>query len=61
MGLQMGYKEGDLPVTEDLSARLIRIPCYFELKQEDQDRVFEAITNFFSNQSVSWKLVSTGT
>ena len=50
MGLQMGYKKGDFPVTEDLSARLIRIPCYFELKMEDQDRVFEAVTSFFANQ-----------
>ncbi|MBN1225804.1 MAG: dTDP-4-amino-4,6-dideoxygalactose transaminase [Deltaproteobacteria bacterium] len=50
MGLKMGYKKGDLPVTEDLSARLMRIPCFFELKQEDQDRIFEAVTTFFATK-----------
>lgn len=50
MGLKMRYKEGDLPITEDLSARLMRIPCFFELKQEDQDRIFEAVTTFFATK-----------
>ena len=39
--------KGDLPVTENISERLILIPCFFELKQEEQDRVFEAIKTFF--------------
>ena len=47
MGLRYGYKPGDLPVTEDLSARLIRLPCYYELSQQDQDRVIAAVHDFF--------------
>jgi len=47
MGLKMGYKHGDLPRTEELSARLIRLPCYFELTREDQDRVIGEMYRFF--------------
>lgn len=47
MGLKMGYKEGDLRHTEDLSARLIRLPCYFELTREEQDQVVKEIYKFF--------------
>ncbi len=48
MGRKMGYKEGDLPITEELSARLIRLPCFFELTREKQDRVINEIYYFFS-------------
>ena len=48
MGREMGYNAGDLPITEDLSVRLIRHPCYFELTQKEQDRVIEGIYSFFS-------------
>jgi dTDP-4-amino-4,6-dideoxygalactose transaminase len=48
MGQRYGYKAGDLPVTEDLSQRLIRLPCYYELSQPDQDRVIATIRDFFA-------------
>ena len=47
MGQKLGYKEGDLPVTEDLSERLVRLPCYYELTREDQDRVIDGVYGFF--------------
>jgi len=47
MGLGMGYKAGELPVTEDLSERLVRLPCYYELTREDQDRVIDGVYGFF--------------
>lgn len=47
VGLGMGYKEGDLPITEDLSKRLVRLPCYYELTREDQSRVIDGIYGFF--------------
>ena len=39
MGQQYGYKLGDLLVTEELSERLIRLPCYYELTQQEQNRI----------------------
>ena len=50
MGICMGYKEGDLPVTEDLSERLVRLPCYYELTREDQDRVIDGVYEFFGKE-----------
>jgi dTDP-4-amino-4,6-dideoxygalactose transaminase len=47
MGRKMGYRDGDLPVTEDLSSRLLRLPCYFELTVSGQERILEAVEEFF--------------
>lgn len=46
MGRQFGGKEGDCPVTEDLSDRLLRLPFYNDLTEADQARVVEAIKQF---------------
>jgi dTDP-4-amino-4,6-dideoxygalactose transaminase len=48
MGQQFGGKSGDCPVTEDVSDRLVRLPFYNDLTQEDQNQVIEAI------QQVRW-------
>ncbi|MFT5124184.1 MAG: dTDP-4-amino-4,6-dideoxygalactose transaminase [Kiritimatiellia bacterium] len=47
MGQRYGCRAGDLPVTEDLSERLLRLPCYFELSPEQQDTVIAAVHDFF--------------
>lgn len=41
-----GYKEGDLPVTEQLSHEVISLPMHTELTQAQQDYMIEAILNF---------------
>jgi dTDP-4-amino-4,6-dideoxygalactose transaminase len=46
MGRQFGYREGDCPVTEDISGRLIRLPFHNSLTRDEQDRVISAITEF---------------
>ncbi len=51
MGLRLGYAEGDLPVTEDLAARVVRLPCYFELETPEQDRVIDQVTAFVRGTS----------
>jgi dTDP-4-amino-4,6-dideoxygalactose transaminase len=43
MGRRFGGLEGDCPVTEDLSARLLRLPLYNTLTDADQDAVCEAL------------------
>ncbi len=48
MGLSMGYREGMLPVTEDMSGRILRLPLFYDLSAEDQDRVIGAIRGFFA-------------
>jgi dTDP-4-amino-4,6-dideoxygalactose transaminase len=46
MGRRFGYQEGQLPVTESVSQRLLRLPLYHELKEEEQGRVVTEITAF---------------
>jgi dTDP-4-amino-4,6-dideoxygalactose transaminase len=48
MGRSMGYGDGDLPVTEAASARLIRLPIYPALTDEQQDAVIVAMKEFFA-------------
>jgi dTDP-4-amino-4,6-dideoxygalactose transaminase len=43
MGRQFGGKEGDCPVTEDISDRLLRLPFYNSLSEAEQSLVVEAI------------------
>ena len=42
----MGGKVGDCPVTEDLSDRLLRLPFYNDLTEDDLHRVVESIQEF---------------
>ena len=49
VGKTYGYKDGDLPVTEDVSSRLVRLPMYVSLTNDDVDRVIAAIVGFFKN------------
>jgi len=46
MGRQFGYEEGDCPVTEDISGKLVRLPFHNSLTRKEQDRVILAITEF---------------
>ena len=48
MGKRFGGKPGDCPVTEDVSDRLLRLPFYSGLKEDDQSRIIESITQFCS-------------
>jgi len=47
MGRRLGGKPGDCPVTEDISERILRLPFYYELKEEEQDSVVRALKEFF--------------
>lgn len=46
MGVRLGGKPGDCPVTEDASDRLLRLPFYNDLTDDDQDRVIAGVTSF---------------
>lgn len=46
MGKGFGYREGDLPLTEDLSARLLRLPFYFDITRDEQMRVVRCVSEF---------------
>lgn len=46
MGRKYGYKEGDCPVTETTSDRLLRLPFYNSLTTSDQERIISVIQDF---------------
>lgn len=46
MGRKWGGKEGDCPVTEWVSDRLLRLPFYNELSEQDQGVVVAAVNEF---------------
>jgi len=46
MGRKFGGKEGDLPVTESISDRLVRLPFHNGLTSDDQEQVIDAICGF---------------
>ena len=46
MGLRFGGKAGDCPVTEDISDRLVRLPFYNDLTEEEQSFVVDKIKGF---------------
>ncbi len=46
MGLRFGGKAGDCPVTEDISDRLVRLPLFYNMTDEEQERVVNAIQAF---------------
>jgi dTDP-4-amino-4,6-dideoxygalactose transaminase len=48
MGRKLGYQEGQLPVTEDASGRLLRLPLYYEISPEEQLRVTDVIRDFYT-------------
>jgi dTDP-4-amino-4,6-dideoxygalactose transaminase len=46
MGRQFGYLEGDLPLTEDLSTRLLRLPFFPDITRDQQIRVVNCMSEF---------------
>ena len=51
MGKKLGYKKGDLPVTENISSRIIRLPFYNDLTVDEQSYVTGKIFDFFVSNS----------
>jgi dTDP-4-amino-4,6-dideoxygalactose transaminase len=45
----LGYKEGDFPVSEELTGRVLALPVYPELQPEDIDYVVDRIAEFYAD------------
>ena len=43
MGRKLGYKLDDLPLTEEISGRLIRLPLYPDLTATEQDYIIDKV------------------
>lgn len=42
----LGYKEGDFPITEKLAKSVLSIPMYNGMTDEEQDYVINALNSF---------------
>ena len=49
MGIKLGCKKGDLPVTEEYAGRLLRLPLYADMSVEEREKVVNKIKEFFNN------------
>ena len=41
----LNYKEGDLPVTEEICDRIFNLPCYGEFTREEQEKVVKILND----------------
>ena len=48
MGIKLGCKEGDLPVTEEYAGRLLRLPLYADMTEEENSFICNEIKKFFN-------------
>lgn len=48
VGIKLGYKKGDLPKTEEYSARLLRLPLYADMSKEEIKIVIDEIKNILN-------------
>jgi dTDP-4-amino-4,6-dideoxygalactose transaminase len=51
MGRLLGGYSGQCPVTEDISDRLVRLPCYFQLRDDEQARVVDGLQEALAGHS----------
>jgi dTDP-4-amino-4,6-dideoxygalactose transaminase len=52
MGRRFGYRRGDLPVTEDVSGRILRLPAYPGLTQGELSYVVHHLSRFLGGTKV---------
>ena len=58
MGIRMGYKEKDLPVTESVSERLLRLPMYAGMTDEELAYVISTLKQVIDEEVVKkWQKV----
>jgi dTDP-4-amino-4,6-dideoxygalactose transaminase len=48
----LGYRTGDLPVTEELAGEILSLPMYPQLRRYQQEQVVESLLQFYSTKSV---------
>ncbi len=51
LGIKLGNSEGQLPVTEEYHARLLRLPLYPDLEPKDYERVVTEINSWAQTQA----------
>ncbi|SCW59030.1 dTDP-4-amino-4,6-dideoxygalactose transaminase [Ruminococcaceae bacterium YRB3002] len=50
MGLKLGYKPSSCPVTEDMGLRVLRMPLYYDMSEEDVALVIRETSGYLTGQ-----------
>jgi dTDP-4-amino-4,6-dideoxygalactose transaminase len=50
MGQDFGYKEGDFAVSESIASRIIRLPMYCSLSDQQQTKIIGLVENFYQKK-----------
>jgi len=53
----LGYKPGDLPTTEHIVKRILSLPMFPELTDEQVDEVIEGIKDFHKERGITFEMV----
>lgn len=48
-GIKYARVSGKMVVTDDISERILRLPMYYEMRDEEIERVVEAVEEFYRN------------
>jgi dTDP-4-amino-4,6-dideoxygalactose transaminase len=56
----LGYKEGDFPVSERVAREIVSLPMFPQLTGEQQDRVLAALVEFAESKNAAVQLESVG-
>ena len=51
-GQSLGGRSGALPITEEMSARLLRLPLYYDMTEADVTTVGESILDFYRDRAL---------
>jgi dTDP-4-amino-4,6-dideoxygalactose transaminase len=51
VGASYGYKKGDLPLTEEYSSRLVRLPLYADMTSKEISLVIEKVKEYFDKKN----------
>ena len=55
--LNMGYHEGDFPVTEQLAREILSLPMYPQLERAQQTAVADALQQFYDAEVVGRRVL----
>jgi dTDP-4-amino-4,6-dideoxygalactose transaminase len=53
MGIKYGAEPSDCPVTTDISDRIVRLPLYMGLSEQEQDLIITAVKQFIPNSNTA--------
>jgi dTDP-4-amino-4,6-dideoxygalactose transaminase len=44
----LGYKRGDFPIAEKITSRILSLPMYAELSEDEVKRICEVLNNYIA-------------